>query len=440
MSGDVRNIGLVKSGLELMADTTSNLIVMTGGMGSGKTFSAAMKMAVITAENDAPSIVIEPTYNHIENVFVPEFAKACEVAGIRHKWCPGTSVIKVFSHGRTNLIYCRSADRPERIVGFNAGYGLLDEGARLSRESFEALTGRCRVPGRHKMQMIITTTPEGHNWVYELVSSAAPGDGIRHIKASSLDNPFLSDDYIPNMTRHLSPEQVQAYVHGEFVNFSGGVYRQFQRSKHVRECADPFGGDIVVGADFNVGQMSWVVAKRMGDRLHFWGEVIAPGNTIEQCERLRDFLNAKRREYGVTESMSEIIRRTTVIPDASSSSDKTSAARSDVHHIISAGFHVEKAGSNPFIRDRVFSVNAALADGLLAFDPTGCPKTINAIEQQGYDRYGSPAKGGGIDDITDAVGYAVHRYLPSTRPMGNTTKHGAQSTIERFRNQQRLGT
>lgn len=418
------NLRLLVAQLALVGDKTSKVIAMIAGMGSGKTGGAAAKALIGTLQNNgAPTLVIEPVYSMFASVFLPEFARVCEEAGVRWKFNKQDKIITIFDGPRKLQIFCRSAERPELIIGFNVGLVIIDEAANVPEAIFHRAVQRARDRRAPVVQVVIVTTPEGFNWVHTLCTQTE--NPITVIRAKTYDNPFLSKDYIENMTRFMSEEDKRAYLHGEFVAKTGNVYKQFSRERNLRPCLNPFAGDLFVGADFNVKQMSWVVGRRIGDELHIWGEVIAPGNTITHINALKAYLLEQARKRGVRSSLAEIVARTTIVPDASSKAEKTSAAASDVHHLIQAGFNVELAGMNPFIRDRVFSVNAAFVDGLLLIDPQGAPMTVKAIEAQGYNKYGVPEKKDGIDDVCDAVGYAVHRYLPSVAP--RTQQHWKQA-------------
>ena len=90
--------------------------------------------------------------------------------------------------------------------------------------------------------------------------------------------------------------------------------------------------------------------------------------------------------------------------------------------IEAAGLQVDAPPKNPFIRDRVNSVNCALASGALSVNVDKCPKLVMAMESQGYTDKGEPEKYDthpAIDDWVDAMGYAVNRIAPVIRPVAH---------------------
>ena len=69
--------------------------------------------------------------------------------------------------------------------------------------------------------------------------------------------------------------------------------------------------------------------------------------------------------------------------------------------------------SNPFIKDRVATVNALLQNGKgerrLA-SHARCSRLIECLELQSYDeKTGDPDKQNGYDHMNDALGYLIYR-------------------------------
>jgi hypothetical protein len=105
-----------------------------------------------------------------------------------------------------------------------------------------------------------------------------------------------------------------------------------------------------------------------------------------------------------------------VCPDASSQSRSTkNAGISDFGLMKQAGLRVQTQSSNPFIRDRVLTLNTLILNAKgerKLFVHPNCKLMLRGLEQHAYDQSTQqPAKGdGGVDDLSgqmDALGYAT---------------------------------
>jgi hypothetical protein len=217
---------------------------------------------------------------------------------------------------------------------------------------------------------------------------------------------------------------------GEFVRLEGSVY-QFQRDVHVKPCQHAFttGAQILVGADFNVSKMAWIFARKIGDELHIFDElIIEDTNTWEQAEEAARRLLVRWGEDMAGGSMpyasrQTLLREITVHPDASGASRRTSATDSDHAILRQTGFNVVSSRANPHIKDRVASVNDRLRARRLFVDPR-CKETIQVLEQRGYTKDGRPEKDDSnpkadLSHCADALEYIVHHHWPITGLRGN---------------------
>ena len=106
--------------------------------------------------------------------------------------------------------------------------------------------------------------------------------------------------------------------------------------------------------------------------------------------------------------------RILVYPDASGSARSTiNASKTDIAILESYGFSSMALKSNPFIKDRVATVNALLQNGKgerrLAIHAR-CSRLIECLELQSYDeKTGDPDKQNGFDHMNDALGYLIYR-------------------------------
>ena len=117
----------------------------------------------------------------------------------------------------------------------------------------------------------------------------------------------------------------------------------------------------------------------------------------------------------------------TIYPDASGNSNKTvNATESDILLLKKAGFSVKVPNKNPFVKERVMSVNALIYNGIgersLLINTKSAPVITECLEQQIYDNNGEPDKKAGKDHAPDALGYFLHFNWPIVKPQSPSVK------------------
>jgi hypothetical protein len=106
-------------------------------------------------------------------------------------------------------------------VGINAAWAIIDEPASQDEEVPIMILARLRDPRAKLKQLVLTGTPQGFNWYYDWCHH----EGTEIIKARSYDNPHLDGQYIAEMRKRYTDEEVKAYIEGEFIRFEGAWYK-----------------------------------------------------------------------------------------------------------------------------------------------------------------------------------------------------------------------
>jgi hypothetical protein len=359
-------------------------------------------------ENEGMSgIWVEPTFQLVKRVAIPEWIATLRSMEIPYEEHKADNALTVGYPDQWFKVFFYSGQHPERIVGQTAAWAVLDEAALLSEKVFNNILARVRDPRATLSQICCVTTPEGFNWVHSRFIKN-PTKSTALIRAKTSDNPFLPPEYLENLREQYTEQEFEQYCNGEFVAMSGAVYSRFKREEHLRQCLSPLDGEIIVGADFNIGKMVWVIGSVIDDTIHFFDEQITYNRGTEEAAelldiRLRDMFAKNFKTYKPTSIK--------IYCDASGKARKTSAARSDTSILRSFGFRVIHNASNPAVRDRVNALNLAFHRSLVYIDPDGAPHSRECIEQQGYDASGAPQKTG-LDHGADAIGYAVSYLMP----------------------------
>lgn len=195
----------------LHSDAMIRLFV--GGIGSGKTFAGVL--ALLAQPAGTVSMVCAPTYRVLKDATLPAFMQLAGPLVREHR---KSDMVTTLQNG--HKILWRTAVEPDRLRGPNLGFIYLDEAASIhTSEVYEVLLGRLRLqPGR----MILTTTPKGQNWVYDL----SQGANVEMFRCSTSANVYLPEHFYGFVRDQYTSELARQELEGEFVDFAGGLFQR----------------------------------------------------------------------------------------------------------------------------------------------------------------------------------------------------------------------
>ena len=404
--------------LAFVEDQTTQIIGLSAGYGAGKTRALAAKSVILAFANQGfIGCVMEPTGPLVRDIWQNDFEAFLEGYEIPYTFraSPLPEYVLHLPGGDTKIL-CRSFENWSRIIGLNLAWVLADEidtvTPSIASKAFPKILGRLR--SGNVRQFGAASTPEGFRWMWSTFGSeeAQQREDRKLIRMRSADNPYLPQDFIERLQANYDPSLLQAYLEGQFCNLTTGqVYDRFNRAKHVvSEIPNTDEEPLRIGVDFNVGQMSAVIAVRLGKHLLLIDEVSGAHDTDALAQEIRARF-PDRRIY--------------VYPDASGGSRSTNASRTDIQILESYGFSNQSPKSNPAVRDRVASVQAVLENGkgeVRLQVAKHCKRTIECLELQSYTERGEPDKDAGYDHMNDALGYLVWReFNPLHRNAGRGT-------------------
>jgi len=384
--------------------------LFVGGFGAGKSQSLIARSLLQLIQN--PKVdqgYFAPTYDLIRLIAWPRYQAMLNEWGLKYEANKSDGTIAVDGFGK---IIFRSMDKPDGIVGFEIADAVIDELDTLriehARNAWNKIIARCRQQKSDgsRNTTAVGTTPEGFQFCYDRwVRHGSESYGIYRAPTSS--NPYLPDDYVDGLRETYPAQLLAAYLEGQFVNLaSGGVYPDFDRvlngSDQVVTGAEP----LHIGMDFNVQNMAAVVYVMRLGMPHAVDELMGIRDTPAMCAAI------KERYAG---------HPITVYPDAAGQATSSKDSSMSDHIILrNAGFALSVLGVNPSIKDRVNAVNALILNGAgerrLRVNADRCPRFTESLEQQAYDKNGSPDKAGGLDHAADAGGYALAKLFPITIP------------------------
>ena len=391
--------------LAFVEDQTTEIIGLSAGYGAGKTRSLASKAVALAIANQGfIGIVMEPTGPLIRDIWQNDFDDFLEAYDIPYSFraSPLAEYVLHLPGGDTKIL-CRSFENWTRCIGINAAWCLADEidtvPPSIANKAFPKILGRLRAG--NVRQFAAASTPEGFRWMWNTFGTeeAKQRPDRRLIRMRTADNPHLPQDFIERLQANYDPSLLQAYLEGQFCNLTTGqVYDRFDRAKHViTDIPNVEDEPLRVGVDFNIGNMSAVIAVRLNNQLLIIDEVSGAHDTDALAQEIR-------RRFPD--------RRIYAYPDASGGNRSTNASQTDIQILESYGFTNQSPRSNPPVRDRVAAVQALLENGkgeVRLQVATNCKLTIECLELQSYTEKGDPDKDAGYDHMNDGLGYLVWR-------------------------------
>lgn len=393
---------------------TEQYPAFVGGYGSGKSHAAYARLVSKKLKYPMCDVAYYlPTYDLMKRIGFPRLQAELVRKGIPYVLNQSDKVIKV-KNGDWGNIILRTLDQPHRIVGYEVADSVADEIDILPTDKAEDAWRRIIARNRQKKPdnslntAGVVTTPEGFKFVYERWKNKPRGPHYRLIRAPTYTNQKnLPKGYVAGLREDYPPQLIDAYIEGNFVNMtSGSVYPNFDRvlnsSNEEVISNDKEKEALHIGVDFNVGKMSAVVfVLRRDDTPHAVAEF---SNLLDTPALISSI---KNRYDG---------HQINIYPDASGNSRKSvNASESDIALLTAAGFHVCANKRNPFVKDRVLSMQTMLLsnDGKrrMFVNVAKCPRFVETLEKQAYDVNGEPEKRRDLDHPGDAGGYfIVYRY------------------------------
>jgi PBSX family phage terminase large subunit len=391
--------------LAFVDDQVTSILGVSAGYGAGKTRALCAKAVHLAMANQGfIGVVMEPTGPLIRDIWQSDFDDFLEMYDIPYTFraSPLPEYILHLPSGDTKIL-CRSFENWTRIIGINGAWILADEidtvNPAIANKAFPKILGRLR--SGNVRQFAAASTPEGFRWMWQTFASE-DGKGRedrRLIRMRTQDNPYLPPDFIERMQANYDPQLLKAYLDGEFVNLTTGqVYDRFDRAKHVSvHCPDISREPLRIGVDFNVGNMSAVIAVRVGKSLYVVDEISGAHDTDALAQKIKTHY-PDHKIY--------------VYPDASGGNRSTNATQTDIAILESYGMSNQSPKANPPVRDRVAAVQALLENGkgeVRLKIAASCVKIIECLELQSYTEKGDPDKDAGYDHMNDALGYLIWR-------------------------------
>ena len=392
--------------------------LFVGGYGSGKTEMLVFDVLADLLRYRGESFAIyEPTYDLIKLVVSPRLEEWFERLGLDYTLNRTENRFRVPGFGS---VYMRSMSNPERIIAYQVFRSYVDEIDTLPREKAEDVHRRIMARERGRAitepdaanQTKYYTTPEGRRFCYSRWHRDV-GPGYAMVRAPTRTNTHNPGDYEAELRRTYPAALVEAYCEGYFVNMTeGAIFPDFDRDANGTDVVESESEGLLVGCDFNVDRMAYVVhVVRNG-----YPVSVAEGHNLRDTPTMIDHIT----ERFVSEKRPA--RRITVVPDASGGHrDTRSPGKSDLRLLADAGFTVDSPAANPEIRNRINAANAlilnATGERRWLVNVARCPDLVQCLEEIAWEKGGYPKPGDEFDlsHKIDAATYPIHKRWPIER-------------------------
>lgn len=389
-----------------------------GGVGSGKTRCGAEKFGNLAWLNrGTQGGVFAPTYRMLEDSTKRVFFEVLGQKGLSYRYRASDNSVILF--GDTRIIF-RSMEKYEHIRGMELGYFWIDEPGQMSDGSaFNVIMGRVRDSKAPQACGLITSTPDGLNWLYDELVTRGRDNKVKLYAATTQQNVSLPKAYVKRLEALYDERYAKQELGGVFLDvFSGQAYWNFERAHSINnEIGYEPNLPLKLCFDLNVDPMCWGIVQtrrhRDGydidfviDELH-----VRTASTEAVCAEFIERYRGHRA--GVL-----------VYGDSTCRSRATSATRTDYEIIKTAlereflGVEMNIGKSNPAVTDSVAEVNARLKSGtgerMLFVNGDKCPETVKDFERVAFQPGTRllDKKDRERTHHTDAIRYYISREYP----------------------------
>ena len=411
-----------------------------GGINSGKSFAGAVwSNARALLDPKARGMITANDYGQLSRATLVTLVEVCRLLNIPlEPWreSPEDQALAIANCQRCYIgkdrafVYVISANnftgKSQTGRGLGVRWVWADEFAYASEQAFLTIDGRLgRGPGEMKGQGIMTTSPAGYNYVYRKFGDPSRKEKIQKLykmaSLSSLENIHSSEDYIASLEANYSDELYQQEILGQFINtVQGLIYKYFDRTKHSfqDEDAELLEYDpnlpLLLTFDFNHTPIVCLAAQKRGNEIHFCKEWFLMDSDI----------------WELTESIVDWVEKYGIPPEIQIFGDATGRARTAASRLSSwdivfqgleplaalrgKGYLVRKfADANPFVVNRVHSVNQLFRQNRCYVHFANCQNFIKDLEQvtwsnEGINKSDNPL----LSHLSDAAGYLIHSIYP----------------------------
>ena len=282
----------------------SRYFVITGGRGSGKSFSITVFLVLLTFEENNKVLFTRYTMSSAGMSIIPEFIEKLELMGLLENFT--VTKFEIINNLTGSSIYfsgikTASGDQTAKlksISGINTF--VLDEAEELQEEeNFDKIDLSIRAKGVKNRCLLILNPATKEHWIYQrfFQNRGIPDgfngtkDGVTYIHTTYEDNrDNLSESFLKEIERmkQRRPNHYRHQILGGWLQKAEGViFTDWQMGKFNTEIDSIFGLDIGFSRDESVLVEGCVdkVRKIIWLKEHFYKKGLVTSNIYELCLR-----------------------------------------------------------------------------------------------------------------------------------------------------------
>lgn len=329
-------------------------------------------------------------------------------------------------------IQYKSGDAPDNLLGDSLHYAALDEMKLQDKNTWPMyIRPMLTTTNGHA---VFASTPNGFDHFYDLACRAQADTTGKwsFMSAPSTANPLFTQEEFESAKRDMSEDMFAQEILAEFRNLHSGKayikYTSKNESNSSPICRNPTTNPlvdkylpIVLGADFNVNPMSWVVGQFRIRQSYWFKEIYVRNTDTTECAKEFARFVLELRAGGHKSEPAVLIAG-----DSSGGNRSTkSAGETDysiIHAVLKANgitYEDHTPEANPSVRDRVNNVNAVCqsASGEINFwlNPQKCPNLKIDMDRTTWKEGLSATLDKSDPDrthLSDAIGYPISVFAP----------------------------
>jgi hypothetical protein len=305
-----------------------------------------------------------------------------------------------------SAIYLKGSENADGLRGISASAVVMDEAAYQNEDVWNYVVAPAC--SDKEAPVLFISTPSGWGWFKNMYDHGIErmDDHWAAWQYTTAEGGNVSEKELAERKRTLPKKVFEQEYLASWSVLSNRVYSNFEFDKNLLTGETDISeyADIHVGIDFNVAQMSAVIAVKVADEIHVIDELIlAESNTQE----LADVLKVKYQGKHIY-----------CYPDPSGRSRKSSAAlgQTDFTILEDAGFYVSAPKRHDAVQDRINTVQSLLCNAngeRRLYVHKRCKSLLDSLQGLTYDvDKNAPDKKSGLDHCSDSLGYLCLRIAP----------------------------
>jgi hypothetical protein len=356
---------------EAFHDDETDVIVFSGGLGSGKTYMLCQKALKLSNINkNVAGGFLCPDLQMFKKDVLPTFEDILDKHKVRYKYHKSDKYF-LFPWNRKPL-YIFSGEK--EIAGPNLGYCLINEFSLIRYDRIKEMLRRVRDKKAKAPQKIMGGTPEDKfAWVEEFIEAREKKGSFKLLFADTSSNHHLMDGYREELESMLDSQALKVFASGQIVRLGGEYfYYAFNSLKNVSLVFQNKSKIVYVALDFNVGKMCASFCNIMSPletrsgkkELNIFSEIELTGDSDTEKMGMyivNNYSPIESQTYEEFMKRPELERKgilqDIIITCDSAGKNRKTTGPSDVLFLETMGFTVRYKSSNPRMRRRQLLMN-----------------------------------------------------------------------------------